>query len=63
MNHSFYPTCWRGGVNAFEQFYGRGGVDKIFFGGGLDGKGGSLFEAVFRVFRDSNYTFYITTLI
>ena len=40
-----------------------GGRLKNFFGEDLDGKRGINFWRGFRIFRDSNYNFYITTLI
>ena len=39
-------------------------VDEFFLEGRLDGKGeGQLFEGGFRVFRESNYNFYLTSVI
>ena len=47
-------TLWKGG----------GGVDEFFLEGRLDGKGeGQLFEGGFRAFRESNYNFYLTSVI
>ena len=57
---------WGRGDDAFQQFCERGGGGgglKNFLGGGLDGKGGLTFGGGFRVCRDSNYKFYITTVV
>ena len=66
--HSFYCLFAREGWERSKHIstiLWKGGGLTIFFGGrGLDRKGWSQFlEKGFRVFRDSSYKFYITTLI
>ena len=51
-----------GGVKKFKKFY-IGGLKKFFWKEDLMGKEGSIFQGGFRVVKDSNYKFYITTLI
>lgn len=54
-----------GGANAFQHFLERTGrwFERPFLEGGLMGKRWSIFGGRFSVFRDSNYEFYLTTLI
>ena len=65
-HHCFYlPSTSLEGkevVNSFQRF-GRRIFEEIILEGSLMEKGDQILEVVFRVFRDSNNKFYITTLI
>ena len=62
--HSLYPFSLEEGMHFITILWRRrGGLKDIFWRRGLMGKGESIFGGGFRVSRDSNYKFYIKTLI